>query len=290
MASQKRNFLKIFPTLKHSTYWEVDLLAITRQISSGIQFALLPLKRKVYFCVVLVGLCQVSPVSAMDLYAYTEEWPPYNYMVGNELKGISTDILRASCDLIKIKCTIQIVPWLRAYKNVTGSPDTLIYTIARTPQREKEFIWIGPILPRTTWVYGKAGIEATTHNFKDLASTRIGVIRGEATIDELLAAGVPQSSILVLNSNTDVMRMMKLGKVNVVVNTEIGMALNLHDIGMPADAVSKLFKLSEGGSLYFAMNLQSDPALINQLQNGIEKLRHEGKIESIVRSYTKAKN
>lgn len=290
MAYQERNLLSNFPILKHSKYLGVYFLAITRQISSGSKFAIPPFKRKVYLCLVLWGLCQVSSVEATDLHAYTEEWPPYNYMVGNELKGISTDILHAACDLTKIKCTIQMVPWLRAYKNVVETPDTLIYTIARTPQREKEFIWIGPILPRTTWVYGKAGLETSIHNLKDLASTRIGVIRGEASIDELLAAGVPQSSILVLNSNTDVMRMMKLGKVNVVVNTEIGMALNLYDIGIPTDAVSKLFKLSEGGSLYFAMNLQSDPALINQLQNGIEKLRHEGKIEAIVRSYTKSKN
>ena len=136
-------------------------------------------------------------------------------------------------------------------------------------------------------MYGKAGMRAPIHHIKDLAKEKIGVIRGDAALDELLAAGVPESSILVLNSHTDVMRMMKLGKINVVVNTEIGMALNLKNIGLPPDAVVKLLKLSDGNSLYFGLNLGSDPALVNQLQASIDKLKSEKKIEAIVRSYVK---
>ncbi|MES2047379.1 MAG: transporter substrate-binding domain-containing protein [Pseudomonadota bacterium] len=229
-------------------------------------------------------------VTAEDLQAYTEDWPPYNYIAGNELKGISTEILHASCELEKINCAIQMVPWLRAYKTVQETPNTLIYSIARNPQREKDFAWVGPILPRTTWIYGKAGMQANIHNFKDLASARIGMIRGEVSIDDLLAAGVPQSSILVLNSNTDVMRMMKLGKVDVLVNTEIGMAINLQNFSVPSESFTKLIKLSDGGSLYFALNPQSDPVLIERLQTSIDRLRREGKIDAIVRSYTKEKN
>ncbi len=250
---------------------------------------ILALWQKINLCLAMF-FCQMSVVFAQDLHAYTEEWPPYNYMAGDELKGISTEILNEICEHVKINCAIQMVPWLRAYKTVQETQNTLIYSIARTPQREKDFAWIGPILPRTTWIYGKAGMQASIHNFKDLASARIGMIRGEVSIDDLLAAGVPQSSILVLNSNTDVMRMMKLGKVDVLVNTEIGMAINLKNFSVPPETFTKLLKLSEGGSLYFAMNPQSDPALIDKLQTNIDKLKREGKIEAIVRNYTKAKN
>lgn len=265
------------------------MFAISIQALVGTRTGIQSLWQKTSVCLALF-FYQMPAAFAEDLRAYTEEWPPYNYMAGDELKGISTDILRATCERVKINCAIQMVPWLRAYKTVGETPNTLIYTIARTPQREKEFIWIGPILPRTTWIYGKAGIEASIHNIKDLSSARIGVIRGEASLDELLAVGVPESSILVLNSNTDVMRMVKLGKVNVLVNTEIGMAINLKNFDVPTEMFSKLIKLSDGGNLYFAMNLQSDPALVIQLQTSVDKLKREGKIEAIVRSYTKAIN
>ena len=234
-----------------------------------------------------LGFCQLAPVSASGLRAYTEEWAPYNYVVGKEIKGISTDILRASCQMAKIECAIQLVPWSRAYKTVAETPNTLIYSIARTAQREKEFIWIGPILPRQMWIYGKPGLEASFHHLKDLAKTKIGIVRGDASQEELLAVGVPLSSILILNSHSDIMKMMKLDKINVVVNTEIGMEFDLKNSGMPSDAVVKLLKLSDGNSVYFGLNLQSDPTLIAQLQVGFDKLKREKKFDVIVRSYTK---
>ena len=51
---------------------------------------------------------------------------------------------------------------------------------------------------------------------------------------------------------------------------------------------SRLFKLTEGGSLYFALNLRSDPALIDKLQIGIEKLKRDGKRDAIVQRYTQS--
>ena len=233
------------------------------------------------------GLCQALPVCAADLMAYTEPWLPYNYTEGNEIKGISTDVLRAACKLAKLSCEIQIVPWARAYKTVTNTPNTLIYTTARNLSRENQFAWVGPILPRTTWAYGKAGVKTEINSIKDLASARIGVVRDEASLADLLAVGVPPSSFVEFNSNKDVLRMMMLDKINVVVETEIGMAWSLHSAGIASTAVTKLMKISDVGAYYFALNLQSDPIVVAKLQAGIDKLRREGKIDAIVLQYTK---
>lgn len=240
--------------------------------------------------VLVFWVCQASPVYAADLIAYTEPWLPYNYTEGNEIKGISTDVLRAACKLAKLSCEIQIVPWARAYKTVTNMPNTIIYTTARNPSRENQFAWVGPILPRTIWAYGKAGMMTEIHSVKDLGGVRIGVVRDEASLADLLAVGVPTSSFVELNSNNDVLRMMMLDKINVVVDTEIGMAWSLHSAGIAPSAVTKLMKINEGGAYYFALNLKSDPAIIAKLQAGIDKLRREGKIDAIVLQYTRQLN
>ena len=227
---------------------------------------------------------------AADLTAYAEPWLPYNYIEGNEIKGISTEVLRAACKLAKLSCEIQIVPWARAYKTVTNTPNTIVYTTARNPSREKEFIWVGPILPRTTWAFGKTGMSTEFHSIKDLASAKIGVVRGEASLTDLLAVGIPTLSFVELNSNNDVLRMMLLDKINVIVDTEIGMAWSLQNAGLSSTAVTKLMKINEGGAYYFALNLKSDPIIVGKLQAGIDKLRREGKIDAIVREYAKQLN
>jgi polar amino acid transport system substrate-binding protein len=235
-------------------------------------------------------VCQMSPMYAADLVAYTEPWLPYNYTEGNEIKGISTDVLRAACKLANLSCDIQIVPWARAIKTVTNTPNTIIYTIARNPSRENQFTWVGPILPRTTWVYGKTEMKLEIHTIKDLASAKIGVVRDEASLTDLIAVGVPASSFVEFNSNNDVLRMMMLEKIDLVVETEIGMAWSLQNAGIASTAVTKLMKINEGGAYYFALNLKSDPAIIGKLQAGVDKLRREGKIDAIVRQYTKPLN
>ncbi len=264
------------------------MFAFSIQATTGSRINILRPRQKI--CAALaMALCTMSVASAEDLHAYTEEWPPYNYMAGNELKGISTEILLATCELAKINCQLHLVPWARAYKTVLDSQNTLIYSIARLPKREKQFIWIGPILPRISWIYGEAGMAATIHNLKDLAGAKIGVTREDASMDELISAGVPRSSITVLNSNTDIMKMLKLGKLNVVLNTEMGMAFNMQYSEMPPETISKLMKMSDG-ALYFGLNLQSDPVLVEKMKTSIEKLKREGKIDAIVHSYTKEKN
>lgn len=222
---------------------------------------------------------------AADLVAYTEEWAPYNFTADGAVKGISTDILRAACTAAKLDCEIRMVPWARAYKSAGSIPNTLVFTTARKPSREQEFVWVGPILPRTTWVYGRAELENTTHSVQDLSNQRIGVVRDEAAQQDLEAAGLPLAALVVQPSNTDVLKMLMGAMVDAMVDTEVGMEWNLRTAAVAPHTVKKLFKLSEGGAYYYALNLQSDPALVRRLQRAVDQLRRSGKLDAIVRQY-----
>lgn len=235
--------------------------------------------------VVSVGLLCAVPTYGADLTAYTEEWAPYNYSEDGAIKGISTDILRSMCDAARLHCDIHMVPWARAYRNATSTANTLVYTTARKPAREREFIWIGPILPRTTWVFVRQGLERDILELADLAGLRVGVVREEAAAQDLLAAGVPTNALVHQASNADVLRMLLAASVDAMVDTEVGMQWNLRKTGASADAVRKLMKLSDEGAYYFALNLDSDPVLVRQLQGALEKLRHGGKLDAILRKY-----
>ena len=163
--------------------------------------------------------------SAQTLKAYTEEWPPYNFIRDNQLVGVSTDILKAVCTDTQIKCEMELVPWTRAYKTVLETPDTLIYTISRIPVREKQFTGLARFC-HGVWIFARAEVAGKIHSIKDLANFRIGAIREEASLSELLEAGVPSSAIQIFNTNTEEMRMLKAGKIDIVANTEIGMQQN----------------------------------------------------------------
>ncbi len=226
---------------------------------------------------------------AREIKAYTEEWPPYNFIKDNQLVGVSTDVLKAVCKDVQLQCNMQLVPWTRAYKTVLETPDSIIYTISRIPVREKQFVWVGPILPRSMWIYARAEVASKIHSLKDIANFRIGAIREEASLSELLEAGVPSSSIQIFNTNTDEMHMLKAGKIDIVANTEIGMQQNQKTFGISAGSMKRMMKLNDGAALYFGMNLNSDKNLVAKLQASVDKMKREGKIDAIVQQYTKAK-
>lgn len=234
-------------------------------------------------CVVMGTLW--GPVRAAGLTAYTEEWAPYNFLDRGEVSGIASDILRATCKEARINCTLRLVPWARAYKTALENPNTLVYTTARKPSREKDFVWIGPVLPRTTWVYVRSGLEKNIQSFKDLAQYHVGVVREEAALQDLLDAGVPESALSVQSSNADVLRMLSASMVDAMVETEVGMAWYLRGASADSASVTKLMKLSDGGAYYFALNLHSDEELAHKLQAALDKLRRDGKTDAIVRQY-----
>jgi polar amino acid transport system substrate-binding protein len=228
---------------------------------------------------VLVLLAPAA-VLATSLTAYTEEWAPYNYSEDGTVKGIATEVLRAACEESRLDCKIIIVPWARALNTVTNTPNTLIYTIARTPAREDEFLWVGPLLPRSVWIYTRPG-----HEGKILAELRFGVVRDDATGPDLIAAGVPASAIVSDTSNPSVLRMYRRAMVDAMVDTEIGMAWNLRNAAMPANSVVRQGKLSEVGAYYFAFNRQSDPLTVRALQQALDKIKHDGTLETIKKKY-----
>jgi len=227
----------------------------------------------------------IASASAADLYAYTEDWAPYNYEENGQVRGISTDILRAACTAAKLDCSIALVPWARAYKAASTEPKALAYTTARKPSREHEFIWVGPILPRSTWVYTREDGTAPPASTADLAKLRIGIVRGEASETDLLAAGVPASAFIAQPTNVDVLRMMLAGGLDAMVDTEVAMQWSLKKLGLTARSVHQAFKLTDEGAYYYALNPATPPQTVKKLQDAVDKLRASGQTTRITRHY-----
>ena len=228
-----------------------------------------------------------EPLAAVPvLTAYTEDWPPYNYIAHGQVTGLSTEILKAVCVEAAVGCSFQLVPWVRAYKAAQHTANTMVYTTARRPDREHDFIWIGPVLPRSTWVFVRADLPAmpdrVTH---DVSGLRFAVVRGEAAQADLLANGVSEKNLAIEATNESALRMVLRGFADALVDTELGMRWKLKQLHVPPERLLPLFKLSEDGAYYFALNRHSDPRLATQLQAALERLRKAGVVDRLSREF-----
>ena len=232
----------------------------------------------------IIGLVSATSIAA-DLTAYTNDWPPYNFEDNKQVTGISTDIFMSACTEAKLSCVTELVPWARAYATVSKTPNTVLYTTARIPSRETEFLWVGPLLPRVTWVYGRAGTQERFKTLQDLATAKVGVVRGESSIKDLETAGIPASAFVNDSTNHFVLRSLEAGMVDAMVDTEIGMAWNLRESNFPPDSVVKLLKLSDKGAYYLALNRDTPVEVHTKLQQALDKLKQSGAINRIIRKY-----
>ena len=103
-------------------------------------FQMASLRAMFGFLLSLILLASVATAEEKPLAVYTGEWVPYNYQEGREIKGLSTEILRAMCAEAKLECGINYLPWVRSYKTVQNTRNALLYTVARKPEREHEFL------------------------------------------------------------------------------------------------------------------------------------------------------
>lgn len=239
----------------------------------------------------MLALSISAHANAVDLTAYTEEWPPYNYRdkEKGEMRGLSTDMLRALCAEARLKCDFRLVPWARAYRTAQQTPGTLVYTTARKPSRESDFLWLGPIVGRTTWLYVRSSLDEGARAASDLSGLRIGVVRDEASIADLNAMGVSSSALSAQANNNDVLRLLQMGALDAMVDTELGMAWNLQSMGMSPQVVSRRFKVSDAGAYYFALNPKTNPAIVQRLQQAYQKLQRQGRLDRMVHAYVDGK-
>lgn len=111
---------------------------------------------------------------------YTEQNPPYNYIDEGKVSGISTTLVEtlfSQCGHQVSENTIQLLPWARAYHEVLNEKNTMLYSMARSPEREALFQWVGPIGKMTLAIIAKKSTQLNVSSqFKKLKENRIDAI------------------------------------------------------------------------------------------------------------------
>ncbi len=95
----------------------------------------------------------VSAAQFPSIQAYCEHYPPYNFKEEGKVTGFAVELLRAIAKQAGTEIPIKLGPWKRFLKEVTKTPNTIIFTATRNEDREDQFKWIGPISGRTIKLY-----------------------------------------------------------------------------------------------------------------------------------------
>lgn len=139
----------------------------------------------------------------------TEDLPPLSYKNNEgEVIGAATKRVRELMAQAQIDYDIAILPWKRALKSTLEEPNTLIYTILKTPQREHNFEWFCPIArPLKIYLYSLPdNSPSRMQSIEDAKSSLVGVSRGSVAHGILLSKGFKEGHNLVVTTGIDVLK------------------------------------------------------------------------------------
>lgn len=225
------------------------------------------------FLAVLVfnGNCVAS---ASQLQVVTELSPPYQTLLNNEVSGSATKLVRTLLSKSGLSATIDMYPWARAYHKAVSEPNTLIYSIAKTDEREELFHWLLAV------AHYKFGLVALSKRndlqniaLSDIENYTLAVQRNDVSHKWALDIGLEEGKQLIICSDIGCSwKLLLNNKVDFIVESpELieGMLVQYEQNASVAKHIVTIPELKITG--YLAANVEIEPEILKKLQLTIKK-------------------
>ncbi|CAI8731055.1 polar amino acid transport system substrate-binding protein [Pseudomonas sp. IT-196MI5] len=235
----------------------------------------------------LINGAHAADRSDTDLVLLTENFPPYNmakngknFAQDENINGIATDIVREIFKRADITYSLTLrFPWERIYKLTLEKPGYGVFVMARLPDREKLFKWVGPIGPDDWIMLARADSKITLETLNDARKYKIGAYKGDAIAETLAKQGL--NPIVVLRDQDNAKKL---------VNGQI-------DLWATGDPAGRYLARQEGvnglktvlrfnsAELYLALNKNVPDETVAKLQAALDQMRKEGRVDEIMAQY-----
>ncbi|VVQ32107.1 hypothetical protein PS943_02682 [Pseudomonas fluorescens] len=221
------------------------------------------------------------------LVLLTENFPPYNmakngknFAQDENINGIAVDIVREVFKRAEVTYSLTLrFPWERIYKLALEKPGYGVFVMARLPDRENLFKWVGPIGPDDWIMLAKADSKISLESLEQARKYRIGAYKGDAIAETLAKQGL--KPIVVLRDQDNAKKLVN-GQIDLwATGDPAGRYLARQD-GVTGLKTVLRFNSAE---LYLALNKNVPDDVVAKLQAALDQLRKEGVVDDIMAKY-----
>lgn len=229
---------------------------------------------------------QTQPPSSGPLTIITEEWPPYNYAEEGRLKGVAVAIVQRLLQELGRDDVIRIYPGERAKRILDATPRTLFFALFRTPERESQYQWIGPIGSDVIYFYQRKGDSRTIDSLEAARQVSLIACRQSGLVyDTLKRAGFTNLDSNAHSGNQVYLKLLR-GRTDLAISdSPLGVTYFLRQMGLPADSLKQTSVQLVSSQLYIAGTLDIPAAEIARWQQALLKLKADGTLERLYREF-----
>lgn len=237
------------------------------------------------------ALCSGAAAAALPpgykIQLLTENYPPFNMAVGGKnfareenLRGFAVDVLRETCKRAGIACEMTLrFPWARVYQMALDNPDHGVFVTVRTPEREQQFKWVGPIGAHAWELLARADSLISLASLEDARQYRVGAYKGDVIAEQLKAKGLPLAEAL---RDQDNAHKLQKGQIDLWATGDPSGRYLAREEGVTG---LKTVLRIEGGQLFLALNRKTPDEAVQRLQAALDGLRSEGFLDKALSAY-----
>ncbi|WP_445180117.1 substrate-binding periplasmic protein [Pseudomonas sp. McL0111] len=237
--------------------------------------------------VLLLNTARAENSPDTDLVLLTENFPPYNmakdgknFAKDENIDGIAADIVREMFKRAGLTYSLTLrFPWERVYKQALENPGYGAFVMARLPDREKLFKWVGPIGPDDWIMLARADSKITLETLNDARKYKIGAYKGDAIAETLNKQGL--KPVVVLRDQDNAKKLVS-GQIDLwATGDPAGRYLARQD-GVTGLKTVLRFNSAE---LYLALNKDVPEEIVTKLQAALDQMRKDGVVDEIMARY-----
>ncbi|MDN3380969.1 MULTISPECIES: transporter substrate-binding domain-containing protein [unclassified Pseudoalteromonas] len=213
----------------------------------------------------------------------TELSPPNQTRINDSVTGYSTDIVKLILNKASINAAIEIYPWARAYKMARTHPNTLIYSLARTVNREPLFHWIGPVAKfKLGFVKLTKRHDIVINNLSQARQYNVAVQRNDLAYNVLTKYGF---SVVLTSDIQKSYHLLLAKKVDLIIDDENYLSVMSEQLAIDTDKISFVYAIDElAVAGYLAANINMDSAMVNKLKSAFEEVKITAQYHALLSS------
>jgi len=240
-----------------------------------------------FMLALFAAVAWASSAPAATLSFLTEEKPSFNYADYVKVVGSATEIVRQISARAGHPGAIEVLPWEDAYVRAQAEKNTCIFATARLENRERLFLWVGPLANNLWALYAKSDFAVPIRALKDLAPYRIGAVTRDAKGDFLRENAITNLKF-VRDDRDNPPRLLLPADNPDHIDLWITTLYSGKSIAKAAKVPNiKLVFIAAEQPLYLACNPQTDRGVVKALSDALEALRADGSVARINASYEK---
>ncbi len=229
------------------------------------------------------GVLGAGRAPATELRLLTENVVPVNYIENGEWKGSTAEIVKEIARRLGIAAPIESVPWARGYKMALSQPNVALFSMARTPDREAQFHWVGPVGLFRSAFYAPRGTRLVIDSLDQARNVQsIGTYKDDVRETYLLKLGF--TNLDSTNSNESNLRKLLNDRIDLWATSTMEAFSVPRQMGLDASLIEHVYTFQEF-EMYIAMSKGTPRHTVDRWQAALDGMKADGAFMTIWQSW-----